>query len=189
MTYKVVTPVATEAVTLAEARLQCKVDSDDTSWDATLTSLITAAREYAEHETQRALAPQTLEMALDRFPQCGGEILLEMPPVASVTSIKYDDTNGTEQTLPTTVYAFSAYGESRRVSLKYGQMWPSTYCQANAVRIQYVTGYTTCPKAAKAAMLLHIEAEYPNNALTPDERADKCRARDALLGTIKIWGF
>jgi uncharacterized phiE125 gp8 family phage protein len=189
MAHKVVTPVETEVVSLAEARLQCKLDSDDTTWDATLTALITAAREYAEHETQRALAPQTLEMALDRFPACGGEILLEMPPISSVTSIKYDDTGGVEQTLATSVYAFSAYGTARRVSLKYGQVWPSTLCQADAVRIHYVTGYDECPKAAKAAMLLHIEAEFPNNALTPDERADKCRARDALLDTIKVWGF
>jgi hypothetical protein len=49
MHFKVITAVATEPVTLAEARLQCKVDADDTTHDAVLTALITAAREFAEH--------------------------------------------------------------------------------------------------------------------------------------------
>src|SRR4051794_11419297 len=98
MRYKVVTPVEIEPVSLAEARLQCKVDDDDDSHDAALTSLITAARENAEHHTGRALAVQTLEMALDAFPACGG-FGLPMLPVASVASIKYTDAAGAEQTL------------------------------------------------------------------------------------------
>jgi uncharacterized phiE125 gp8 family phage protein len=114
MAYKITTAVTTEPVTLAEARLQCKVDSDDASWDAVLSGLCTAAREYAEHYTGRALATQTLEMVLDTFPECGGDITLDMPPVATVTSIKYDDTAGVEQTLAATVYAFSAYGAAPR---------------------------------------------------------------------------
>jgi len=93
MKFKVVTPVATEPVTLAEARLQCKVDADDTTHDALITGLITAAREFAEHYTGRALAPQTLEAALDAFTD-DDYIDLPMPPVSSVTSIKYTDTAG-----------------------------------------------------------------------------------------------
>lgn len=188
MAFKVITPVATEPITLAEARLQCKADLDDTTWDSTLTALITAAREYGEHYTQRALAPQTLEMAFDRFP-CDSYFYLDVPPVSSVTSIKYDDLGGVEQTLSTSVYAFSTYGDSRRISLKYYQIWPFTYNQANAVRIQYVTGYTVLPKSAKAALLLHIELSFPNNSLAPDERIAYEKARDALLDPIKVHGW
>jgi uncharacterized phiE125 gp8 family phage protein len=188
MAFKVTTAVENEPITLAEARLQCKLDSDDTAWDSVLTALITAAREYGEHLTQRALAPQTLEMAIDRFP-CDSYFDLDMPPVSSVTSIKYDDTAGVEQTLSTSVYAFSTYGDARRVSLKYCQVWPCTYSQANAVRIRYVTGYTVLPKSAKAALLLHIELNFPNTSLTPDERTAYEKARDALLEPIKVYGF
>lgn len=187
MQFKVITPVASEPVTLAEARLQCKIDSDDTTHDAALTSLTTAARESAEHYTGRALAAVTLEAALDAFP-CDGHIDLPMPPVASVTSIKYTDTAGVEQTLSTSAYALSTYGDSRRVSLAYGAAWPGTQCVADAVRIRFVTGYTTLPKAVKAALLLHIEMESPLNPLTASERETMERARDALLNTVKIWG-
>lgn len=190
MKFKVITPVTVEPVSLEEARLQCKVDSDDTSHDATLTSLITAARGFAEHYTGRALAAVTLEAALDEFP-CDDWIDLPMPPVSSVDSIKYTDTAGAEQTMTAGDYALSAYGTSRRVNLAYGATWPSTRDEANAVRIQFVTGYASAdlPKAVKAAMLLHIEIESPLNPLSPSERETLESARDSLLNTVKVWGF
>lgn len=202
MTFKVVTPVATEPVTLAEARLQCKVDSDDTSHDALITGLITAAREFAEHYTGRALASQTLEMALDCFPgvsewsigKCTPDpmddfIDLDMPPVATITSVKYTDTAGVEQTVSSGDYALSLYGDSRRVAPTYGKYWPTTRDIPNAVRILYVTGYTTAPKAVKAAILLHVEIECPLVPHTPAEREALEKARDSLLNTVKVYGF
>jgi uncharacterized phiE125 gp8 family phage protein len=195
---KVITAITSEPVTLAEARLQCKPDSDDTSWDAVITALITTAREQAEHDTGRSFAAQTLELALDCFPDYENDAInLPMPPVASITSIKYTDTAGTEQTISASAYALSQYGESRRVAPTYGNYWPVTQNIPDAVRIRYVcgygasgqvAGYTALPKAAKAALLLHIEAEYPNGGLTPTEREDKLRARDSLLSTIKVYG-
>jgi uncharacterized phiE125 gp8 family phage protein len=189
MDFKIITDVATEPVTLAEARLQCKVDADDTSHDAVLTSLITAARENAEHYTGRALAPRTLEGVLDAFPACGESFDLPLPPVTSITSIKYTDVDGAEQTMDSGDYALSAYGDSRTVSLAYGASWPSTQCVPNAVRVRFITGYSTCPKAVKAALLLHIELESPLNPHTPAERESMAKARDCLLDTVKLWGM
>ena len=186
MPHKTITAVTAEPVSLQEARLQCKVDSDDTTHDAVLLSLITAAREFAEHYTGRALAPQTLEMALDSFPDV---FALAMPPVASITSIKYTDTAGDEQTLGTDQYALSLYGEARLVTPAYGVTWPSTQAIPDAVRVRYVTGYTNCPRAVKAAMLLHIELESPLNPHTPAEREAMEKARDSLLNTVKVWGW
>jgi uncharacterized phiE125 gp8 family phage protein len=188
MQFKVVNPAATEPVTLAEARLQCKVDSDDTTHDALITSLITAAREFAEHHTGRALAAQTLEGALDCFPACD-YIDLPMPPVASVTSIKYTDTAGTEQTLWASAYSLSGYGLSNRVNLAANATWPSTQDVADAVRVRFVAGYAVIPEALKNAMLLHIELECPLCPHTPAEREALEKARDSLLNTKKVWGF
>ena len=193
MKFKVITAVATEPVSLAEARLQCKVDPDDTSNDVLLTSLCTAAREYAEHYTGRALAPVTLEAALDEFP-CGDSFDLPMSPITSVTSIKYTDSAGTEQTMDTGDYALSPYGDSRTVSLAYGSTWPGTQGIPDAVRARFVAGYgleggPALPMAIKAAMLLHVELESPLNPHTPAERQALERARDALLETKKVWGF
>lgn len=190
MNFKVITAVAIEPVSLAEARLQCKIDSDDTSHDALLTSLITAAREYAEHYTGLALAPRTLEAALEEFP--AGAICLPMPPVTALTSIKYTDTAGAEQTLSASAYALSPYGiPPREVALTYGSAWPATRGIPDAVRVRFDCGYAAAalPQAVKAAMLLHIEVESPLNPHTPAEREAKEKARDSLLNTVKLWGF
>ena len=189
MQYRVTVAVATEPVTLAEARLQCKIDEDDTSHDLALADLITTAREYAQHYTGHGLAPQTLEVALDAFPCYENDaIALPLCPVASITSVKYTDTAGAEQTIVNTKYALSPYGESRMLAPTYGNYWPTTQDVMNSVRIVQVCGYTTCPKAAKQAMLIHIELESPLNPHTPAEREALEKARDSLLNTIKVYG-
>lgn len=185
--YKVITPVAVEPITTAEAKLHLRVDvSDD---DTLIAALITAAREFAEHYTGRAFAPQTLEVALDCFPVYEDDYIdLDLPPVATITSVKYTDEAGTEQTIAGSSYALSLYGDSRRLAPTYNVYWPATQAVPDAVRIRYVTGYTTLPKAAKAALLLLIGHLYENrqavSTLSLDEIPMGARS---LLDTIKIW--
>lgn len=189
--YKVITPVSAEPVTVVEAKLHLRVDVNDE--DTLIGALITAAREWAEHYTGRAFASQTLEMTIKEFPEDLGDedcdyIDLDLPPAASVASIKYTSVDGTEITIDGTAYALSTYGESRRVAPTYGNTWPSVQDVPDAVRIRYVTGYTTLPKAAKAALLLLIGHLYENrqavSALSLDEIPLGARS---LLDTIKIW--
>ncbi|SFB74212.1 phage conserved hypothetical protein, phiE125 gp8 family [Polaromonas sp. OV174] len=189
--HKVITPVAIEPVTLQEARLHLRLIADMADLaplpeDASITAWIVAAREFAEHYTSRALAPQTLEMALDAFPAEGLD--LDMPPVASITSIKYTDAAGAEQTL-SAGYALSTYGDARRVSLAHGASWPSTQDVPEAVRVRYVTGYTVTPSAARAAILLMVAHWYENRQAVSSLKAEELPmgAHD-LLNTIKLWG-
>ena len=186
MPIKVITPPA-ESITLEEARLQCKVDSDDTTHDALLASLITMAREFAEHYTQRSIGSQTLELALDEFPAGDGGIELRQGPVASITSVSYTDTAGDPQTMDTSAYLLDNYSSPAWLLPLYGTTWPSTLDTANAVKVRYVAG--DLKQAVKNAMLLHIEIECPLNPLTPAERESMERARDSLLNTVKVWGF
>lgn len=190
MTHKVVTAPTTEPITRAEAKLHLRLDDVGGVHpdDALIDGLITAAREYAQHYASTSIGSQTLEMALDEFPE-EDYIDLDMPPVTSVTSIKYTDTAGVEQTMSTSYYALSTYGDSRRVSLTYGNSWPTTREEPNAVRIRYAAGAATLPKAVKSGMLLHVDLHYPGNSYTPTERENMQKAIDALLGTKKVWGF
>lgn len=183
MTYKVTTAVAVEPLLLAEARLHIKADG--TTEDALITAWITAARELAEHHTGCALAPQTLEMALDSFPDA---IDLDMPPVASVTSLKYTDLAGVEQTVGAASYVLSLYGAARRITPAFGFVWPATQDTANAVRVRYVTGYAVAPKAVKAALQLMVAwfNEHRGSEMDPDDIQPP--AAKALLGTVKLWG-
>lgn len=195
MDFKVITAVATEPVSLAEARLHIKADSD-TSEDTLISAWITAAREIAEHYTGRAMAQQTLEAVLDAFP-CEEYIDLPRPPVASVTSIKYDDEDGTEQTLSTDDYSLSTYAESRRINLAADAEWPATEDAADSVRIRFVTGYAAvgagagfaaCPKAVKSAILLMVAwmNENRGSEMNPDDIQPP--AAKSLLKTVKLRG-
>jgi len=200
MSFKIITAVATEPITRAEAKLHLGIDDIGGSHpdDAIIDALITGARLYGEQYTNRALASQVLELALDEFPADEERITLPRPPVASVTSIKYTDMSGAEQTFSSANYTLSQYGDNCMIALAYDASWPSTQDVIDAVRICYVTGYaasgagaefTALPKAARQGLLMHISLMYPRNSLTPAERQAMEKARDELLNTIKIWGF
>lgn len=181
MAHKVITPVAAEPISLAQAKNHLRVEISETADDALITALITAARESAEHYAGRAFAEQTLEAAYDGFP---ADDYLKLPfgPAASVTSVKYDDTDGVEQTFAD--YALSSYGTADRIDLAADAEWPSTEDAAESVRVRYVTK-AECPKAAYAAMLLIIAHLYEVRGTDAD---DIPAGAKALLDTVKVYG-
>jgi hypothetical protein len=66
MNLTLVTPPASEPVSLTDAKLQCRVTiSDD---DTLITRLIVAARRYCETFLRRQLVTATWQMTLDTFP-------------------------------------------------------------------------------------------------------------------------
>jgi hypothetical protein len=66
---------------------------------------------------------------------------LDIGPVSSITSVKYLDSTGAEQTLSSAVYTLISESLPPRLVLKTGQSWPATYSADNAVRIRFVAGY------------------------------------------------
>lgn len=155
MSHKVITPPASEPVTLSEAKLHLRVDHSDE--DTLISALISAAREQAESETGCAIGSQTREIALDEFPDA---FKLEGHPVISVTSIKYLDESGVEQTLNPTDYSLDNYNAPGYVTVGYGKGWPATQAVPNAVKIRYVCGFTTVPESIKAWIKLHVGTMY-----------------------------
>jgi uncharacterized phiE125 gp8 family phage protein len=161
MALKLITPPAVEPILLADAKAHCRVDG--TAEDTLITLYIGAARRAAENRTGLALIAQTWELALDAFPFA--EIWLPLPPVASITSIKYLDANGVEQTLDAADYALDNYGSVRHwVIPAAGVEWPDTLDAANAVKVRFVTGYgasgSNVPEDIRAWMLLAIGTMY-----------------------------
>ena len=160
MSLKVITPPASEPLTLDEAKLHLRVDGTDE--DSLITSLIVAARQGAEHLTGRALMPQTLELALDEF---SDKIKLPRPPFVSVTSVTYVDLMGDTQTLDASGFVIDDHSEPARIVRPYGVFWPFTRCQPNAVLIRYQAGYAhaaTVPDEIKSWMLLRVGMLYAN---------------------------
>ena len=140
---KLITAPAAEPVTLAEAKLHARVDTS--ADDSLITALIVAARQECEHIIGRALVTQTWEQVLPAF---AVSMDLDMAPVASITSIKYLDSAGAEQTLANTVYDLIEEALPPRVVLKDGQSWPDVYAADDAVRIRFIAGLAEAAAAS-----------------------------------------
>lgn len=164
-----------EPITLAEARLWCRIDADDTSQDSELTLLIKAARQRCENVAGIALVTQTWKLTLDAFPD-DGLIRLPRPPLASVTSIKYLDTSGVEQTLATTEYRVDADSKPGLIQEDSGKAWPAVYDVLAAVRVTYVAGYglaASVPEDIKLRLRAHICYCFENRDTLDDEYLDR----------------
>lgn len=153
------TEPSTEPVTLAEARLWLRIHDDDTTQDAMLLLLITAARERAEAITRRALARRTFELRLDAFPadevwpETGtsgpGRIWIPNPPLVSVESITYATGDGdVAMTGSPQEFTVDLGGDilPGRVWPLQGDSWPSAVETPGAIRIRYTAGYATASK-------------------------------------------
>lgn len=160
---------AAEPVSLTEAKLHLRLAADATAAaaytaeDTLLSALIQAARERAEAITRRAFVTQTWEMYLDEWPR-EGFIRLPLPPLQSVTSVKYTDADGVEHTF--TDWTADTASLPGRVVLNYGAAWPSeTMRTNNPIAVQFVAGYgdaAAVPASIRAAMLLMIGHLYEN---------------------------
>jgi uncharacterized phiE125 gp8 family phage protein len=165
MAYKIITAATTEPITLAEARSHLRIEAFGSPLahpdDAQITMMITAAREWCEQYTSRALAAQTIEMAMDSFPD---EIELPLVPTNSITSVTYSDTANATQTLSNTVYLLDDYSKPNKLALTLNSKWPSTSEVTNNIKIRMAVGNspTTLPYPIKAAMLLLIGSLYEN---------------------------
>ena len=137
-----------EPVTLEEARVWCKVDPDDTTDDAMLLLLISAARERAEDLTGMCIARRQLEWRIDRLPDGGAPLEVPYPPLISLDYITYLDTAGDSQTLSGSPDPWILEDKDlpARVTPLYGQSWPATRNQIGSVLVGFTAGYTTNAK-------------------------------------------
>jgi uncharacterized phiE125 gp8 family phage protein len=151
-----------EPLTVADVAAHLRCDTDD----AALPGLIVAARLWAENETRRAFISRTVRLTLDAFPTCDSYLELPYPNLLTVTSVQYVDTNGDTQTFSSSDYSVDTASLPGAIRLNYGESWPSTRCQPNAVTILYTAGYGTTqasvPENVKHAMKLFIGDLYEN---------------------------
>ena len=190
---KLITLPAAEPVSTAEAKSHLRVDTADD--DTLIASLITAAREYAESATQRQIIAATYRLYMDTF---SAQIVLPMPPVQSITSVKYLDFAGATQTIPAAEYTLRNTAEPSWVEEAYGYSWPSPRGDTDSVWIDYVSGYA-CPFTAVSGtdILTTIGQTYTDADIVrlstisndlPDPLAIETNyhVRDVVLSTMKL---
>ena len=143
----------------AKDRLEFGTTTEDD--DRKIQSLIPVAVEMVETDCQRAIVNRTWKLYMDEFP-CE-EIELRMPPIVSVTSVTYTDSDGATQTVSSTLYDTDLVGEPGRIRPASGTSgWPTAACVPNAVTVNFTAGYgeTPIPYTLIEAMLLALKALY-----------------------------
>lgn len=192
MALKVTTGPTKEPVSVADAKAHARVEVDDD--DGLLEGLIVSARQFVENHIGRSLINQTLTLYLDGFPSQGGSIALERPPISSITSVKYVDSAGVQQTLDSSKYSLDAVSEPARLLPAYGESWPVTRSHINVVEVAYVAGYgadkDSVPRAIRVAILQvvahhyeHREVTISGTIITPIPMAAK-----ETLTPYRLWG-
>jgi len=164
------TAPAIEPITLAEAKVHCKISVDAasaalyTTEDTDVTRMITMAREFAEEHGLHALITQTWDAYYPGFP-AESFIRLPYPPLKSVTSISYTDTDGDAAAFTD----FTARPHSNSIQKNYGVEWPEIYPESEVV-IRFVCGFgdtaASVPAKIKGAMLLLVGHLYANREAT-----------------------
>lgn len=187
MSLQLTTAPTVLAVSLAEAKLHLRVDGTDE--DTLITALIGAACESAEQHTGRALLPQAWTLTLDAFPAL---IQLTRVPVTAVTSIKYDDLDGVEQTLAPADYTLSTGGDYGVATIvpTYAKAWPSTRAQPGAVRVVFAAGYANAaavPESIKAWIKLQVGAMFDNRAAEGPVQTHALGFADRLLDRYRVY--
>jgi uncharacterized phiE125 gp8 family phage protein len=149
------TPAAATPVSLADLKSHLQIDHS--GHDTTLAAFLSAAvalYDGPRGTLGRALVTQTWEWSVDAWCHFGGVMPLR---AASITSIKYDDVDGAEQTLATTVYAMVTGPAGTSIRLKPSQSWPAIADGYDRIRVRFVAGYGDADKVPgdiKVAILM-----------------------------------
>ena len=187
-----------EPVSLAEAKLHARVDATDE--DTLIAQMIAAAVakiDGADGELGRALITQSWFLRLDGFPRGGNRgIKVPLPPLQSVTVISYVDTNGADQVLDSSAYQVVGKNQAQPGSIveAHGRSWPSTRCQPEAVRVEFVAGYGGTADAVPADIrlaLLQIVAHWyvHRESVVGRAMAELPDSAAAIIDRRRVWSF
>jgi uncharacterized phiE125 gp8 family phage protein len=164
------------------------VELATTAEDDDLNDLIKDATAVVENITRRALLTQTWDYYLNDWPE-DDFIKLPFGNLASVTSVSWKDTDGTETTLTeNTDYLVETNSDGiGRIVLPYSESWPSgTLYPSNPIKIRFVCGWTAAvnlPKNIKRAVKFAAEDAYYRF----DRHEALSIAIDSLLASYRLW--
>jgi uncharacterized phiE125 gp8 family phage protein len=153
------TPPTGQPVTLGEARAHLNITTRED--DTVLSSMIDDATGWCENYSGRSFMPQTWTLFMDVW---RNTFVVPVSPAVSV-AIKYDDTDGIEQTLPAGDYIADTRAFPVRVVLNPGTALPDLGDGFNVVRCEMSAGWSdadSVPSPIKAGVLLMVGFLYEN---------------------------
>jgi hypothetical protein len=208
------TPPASEPLTLSQVKLHLRKELADTEEDSLLTALIQAARMMTEDLTNRQLITASWRYAPDwrewhnrdgRVAYSFGEpayfkrqsfpdlLMLPKAPLQAITAVKYLDSSDASQTLATANYMVDIESDPGVVSFLGDStigFLPDLSALRNPIQVEFTAGYGTTadkiPAPIIQAMLLMVGSWY-------ESRQDTVRqmptAAEWLLNNYRIITF
>ena len=139
------------AVSVGEAKSQGYIETNDD--DVLVARMLGAAQRLCERlvNGRRQYTPVTYDLPVSMWWE--GGLKMPRPPLQSITSVKYRDTNGTEQTLASTVYLADAAALDQPGTLERApdESWPSLQTDRRyPIIVRFIAGHLA-PVTAVAA--------------------------------------
>lgn len=152
--------VATEPVTLAEAKAWIKVADSYSDDNTIITALITVARQMLEEYLSISIASKTYTVVLKNLL---GDMELPYGPITSITS------------------AADLDGDALTIDEDYiltGEEFKRLDTITDYIKFVYVAGYSTVPEALKTAIKMQVGYMYEHRG---DELDTLGMSKDALM--------
>ena len=162
MSWQITSEPATEPITLVEAKAHLRVDFSDE--DDYIDTLIISARKYCEAYCNRVFITQTWRQNENEW---NNPIQLKVNPVVSVTSLKYYDTNESQQTITDSSANYQKDLNSDVAKIYEGltNAFPAIGSTINPIEIITVCGYgaaSDVPDDIKHAIKIMVSWMYEN---------------------------
>lgn len=173
-----VEPVTYEAI-------KSHLNLDNNNHKAVLESRIRSVRQQIEKDTGRAFVTQTRTLRLSCFPVGETRIYLPGSPAASITHVKYIDSDGVQQTWSSSDYSLRQ-GEPGWLQLGHDKDWPEHRSDRDEIEIEFVCGESasTVSEDVKDAIKFKVQASFAE--LDEKEHDRIMKAHYSLVGGLKI---
>lgn len=200
---KVLGPVSPAVPSVTDEAIAAYLRIDLGEGAAEIGALRPMAEKIASEMTGRAVLNTSFRLSAPSWPcrrpsvWCFGkaasrEIELPRSPLISVTSVKYYDAEGEQQTFSANDYLVITGYEPGMIYLKEGNEWPELYDRPDAVQIEFVAGYGTTTAEAdpvmRQAILLLTRHFYSGGTPNISDTADGMAAERLLLSQ-RVSGF
>jgi uncharacterized phiE125 gp8 family phage protein len=191
-----VTDATAYPITKSELKSQLNISETETAFDDYLDSLIVAATEIVELDTQLTLVNKSWKYTIENFP--GDEITIPMSPIQSITHIKYYDSTDVLQTVPTAYYTLdgttgSVNRGNSRIYLNEPYDWPTPYDRRDAVQVTFVGGYGAAainvPASIRHAIKVLCTFWFEHRGEPMTQPQSTCPAYEYLIARFRRAGY
>jgi uncharacterized phiE125 gp8 family phage protein len=179
---------------LAKINLYAQAAVEDVQGDCISLQLMQATYELQMNDWYTDNYPS---IVYSTTPGGSGYLTLPRCPLVSITSIKYDDVNGTEQTLNATNYQLDTSAMPGRIRWASNASLPGVQDKPNSIRIRYVAGYgaasattdqqqAAVPAIAKSCCLIRLTDLYDRRMTEGTGFIAKSDSYSNMIGKLRI---